>query len=170
MKNFIEFKAELEKLRQNNAPLHNKYVSFTVETPDKTYNLTMSFDKFLEYIDRAVVFDKTAAEMLIDEKELYQALIWERFISNLKANFNEFAQSDGIYRCEITDLKELSEFPPEIGLMSELVMGEYAAAVYEDRGQAVKRLEKSVNEDSISDCELYSIEENELERRYSDGG
>ena len=60
MRSITDMKNELEQLREQNAPLHDMYVFFKVETPEGTYRLTMPADKFLEYIDRAIVLTKTA--------------------------------------------------------------------------------------------------------------
>jgi len=144
-----EMKRELERLRQENGQLHDMYVFFTVETPDCVYHLTMPADKFLEYIDRGIVFDKDGTlNMTSEEADVYHALLWQRFISDLKGNFNEFAKSDGIYRCEITAVHGLdTALAPEIALMGELVMAEYALAAYEDANPALQKLEQSVHED-----------------------
>jgi hypothetical protein len=149
MQNLENLKTELEMLRQENAPLHNMYVFFKVETPENTYHLTMPADRFLEYIDRGIIFSKDgAAGMAADVAETYHALVWEQFINGLKANFNEFAKSDGIYRCEITAVHGMeTELDPAIALMGELVMGEYALAIYKNANPAMKRLEQSVQED-----------------------
>jgi len=148
MQNLEELKKELSELLEQNSALHNKYVVFQVETPENTYHITMSVDKFLEYVDEDILLSKgNTSSMSNAELEMYKAVVLEKFLSDLKSNFNSYAKSGNGYSCMITDIKDLTELDPQIELMGELLMAEYAISTYRKPENAVQTIEKSVKEE-----------------------
>ena len=158
MQNLEALKKELTELLEQNSQLHNMYVSFTVETPENTYHVTMPIDKFLEYVDEDILFSKDNTSKMSDaELDVYKAVVLEKFVSDLKNNFNQYVKSGNGYNCSITDIKVLESLDPQIKLMGELLIAEYAISTYRKPENAVKTIEKSVTEEygDILDGSVY---------------